>query len=357
MVKVKAHELRGRKKADLLKQLEDLKQELSTLRVTKVAGGAAGKVAKIHDVRKNVARVKTVLSQTTREQLRIYYKGKKYQPLDLRQKKTRAIRRRLTKHELTLKTLKQTKKDMHFPQRKKGILKLTLTNKKGIQVGEEDLVHLKALLKKKPSSICLKLTRNNLDIHSLQFVKNFIVWSAQLEIADLVIFKESGIEKEKIEKILNLCKEDLAFKQSNETMKQFNYRQFQINNDTFIIKTKGNLTVNVKFLSNCNFGSKSRFIEYLKSDLIKKKDVDLKKGVLVKNFIAKKENLKETCLVLNLNNLFDAFYLNNFSPFLFRLSEIFLIWNFNFWGRDDLIWEDFFNALCRYSNIEQRFGV
>ncbi|KAJ3226681.1 60S ribosomal protein L35, partial [Clydaea vesicula] len=117
-VKVKAHELRGRKKADLLKQLEDLKQELSTLRVTKVAGGAAGKVAKIHDVRKNVARVKTVLSQTTREQLRIYYKGKKYQPLDLRQKKTRAIRRRLTKHELGLKTLKQTKKDMHFPQRK-----------------------------------------------------------------------------------------------------------------------------------------------------------------------------------------------------------------------------------------------
>jgi hypothetical protein len=38
-------------------------------------------------------------------------------PLDLRYKKTRAIRRRLTKHEVNLVTEKQHKKDIHFPLR------------------------------------------------------------------------------------------------------------------------------------------------------------------------------------------------------------------------------------------------
>lgn len=48
-------------------------------------------------VRKSIARVLTVMNQKQRSNLREMYKGKKYQPLDLRAKKTRAIRRRLTK--------------------------------------------------------------------------------------------------------------------------------------------------------------------------------------------------------------------------------------------------------------------
>lgn len=48
-------------------------------------------------VRKSIARVLTVMNQKARQNLREYYKGKKYIPLDLRVKKTRAIRRRLTK--------------------------------------------------------------------------------------------------------------------------------------------------------------------------------------------------------------------------------------------------------------------
>lgn len=48
-------------------------------------------------VRKAIARVLTVIQSKTRENLRQFYKGKKHQPLDLRAKKTRAIRRRLTK--------------------------------------------------------------------------------------------------------------------------------------------------------------------------------------------------------------------------------------------------------------------
>jgi large subunit ribosomal protein L35e len=39
-------------------------------------------------------------------------------PLDLRYKKTRAIRRRLTHNEKTAITEKQHKKQIHFPQRK-----------------------------------------------------------------------------------------------------------------------------------------------------------------------------------------------------------------------------------------------
>ncbi|KAG5457449.1 MAG: hypothetical protein BJ554DRAFT_2532, partial [Olpidium bornovanus] len=169
---VRAYELRVKNKAELNKQLEELKQELASLRVQKVAGGASSKLAKmcvsrfscrgldgevwyparrrgrctgrrrtaravpmcreeIHDlrlrlsryscsngVRKSIARVNTVISQQTRDQLRLFYKKKKYLPLDLRPKKTRAIRRRLTSHEASRKTLKAQKKSIHFPRRK-----------------------------------------------------------------------------------------------------------------------------------------------------------------------------------------------------------------------------------------------
>ena len=48
-------------------------------------------------VRKSIARVLTVMNQKARQNLLEYYKDSKYLPLDLRTKKTRAIRRRLTK--------------------------------------------------------------------------------------------------------------------------------------------------------------------------------------------------------------------------------------------------------------------
>ena len=46
-VKLKAHELRGKSKDELTKQLEELKTELSQLRVHKVTGGAASKLSKM----------------------------------------------------------------------------------------------------------------------------------------------------------------------------------------------------------------------------------------------------------------------------------------------------------------------
>ena len=46
MGKLKVHELRTKNKGDLTKQLEELKTELAALRVAKVTGGAASKLAK-----------------------------------------------------------------------------------------------------------------------------------------------------------------------------------------------------------------------------------------------------------------------------------------------------------------------
>ncbi|KAF9093174.1 60S ribosomal protein L35 [Mortierella sp. AD031] len=118
---VKAYELRTKNKAELTKQLEELKQELASLKVQKIAGGSAGKLTKISAVRKSIARVMTVITQTQRAQLRLFYQKKNFLPLDLRVKKTRAIRRRLTKHEASVKTVKQQKKDTHFPLRKYAV--------------------------------------------------------------------------------------------------------------------------------------------------------------------------------------------------------------------------------------------
>jgi len=93
MGKIKCSELRNRKKEELTKQLDDLKTELAQLRVAKVTGGAASKLSKIRVVRKSIARVYIVMHQKQKENLRKFYKGKKYKPLDLRPKKTRAIRK------------------------------------------------------------------------------------------------------------------------------------------------------------------------------------------------------------------------------------------------------------------------
>jgi len=119
--KVKTGQLWGKSKEDLTKQLDELKTELGQLRVQKIAGGAASKLTRIHDLRKSIARVLTVINANQRAQLRLFYKNKKYLPLDLRPKQTRAIRRRLSKYESGLITEKQRKRETHFPQRKYAV--------------------------------------------------------------------------------------------------------------------------------------------------------------------------------------------------------------------------------------------
>ncbi|CAB5371907.1 unnamed protein product [Rhizophagus irregularis] len=74
---------------------------------SKIAGGAASKLTKLREVRKSIARVNTLIT--------------KNKPLDLRPKKTRAIRRRLTKYEVNKRTKRAHEKAIHFPQRKYAV--------------------------------------------------------------------------------------------------------------------------------------------------------------------------------------------------------------------------------------------
>merc|ERR1712188_189903 len=116
MAKLKVSDLRTKSKQELLNQLKDLKAELALLRVAKVTGGAPNKLSKIKVVRLSIARVLTVISQNQKA-----YEGKQYKPLDLRVKKTRAIRKALTKEQKSLKTVKEQKKAAQFSLRKYAI--------------------------------------------------------------------------------------------------------------------------------------------------------------------------------------------------------------------------------------------
>jgi large subunit ribosomal protein L35e len=113
-----AYELRTKSKDELEQQLVSLKQELANLKVQKLTRPS---LPKIGTVRKDIARVLTIINLNQRESVRAFYAGKKYQPKDLRAKKTRALRRKLTKFEASQVTEKQKKKQIAFPQRKFAI--------------------------------------------------------------------------------------------------------------------------------------------------------------------------------------------------------------------------------------------
>jgi len=69
-------------------------------------------------VRKNIARTLTVMNLKQRANLREFYKGKKFQPLDFRPKMTRALRRKMTADERKAQTERQHKKKVHFGNRR-----------------------------------------------------------------------------------------------------------------------------------------------------------------------------------------------------------------------------------------------
>ena len=111
-----------------------------------MTGGAASKLAKIKVVRKSIARVLTVYNQTQKARLRNFLGKKKFVPTDLRVKRTRAIRRKLSTKQvrtgdmilasssmrlfadptfsslqLAKKTTKQQKKLANFPPRRYAV--------------------------------------------------------------------------------------------------------------------------------------------------------------------------------------------------------------------------------------------
>ena len=117
MNKVRAHTLRKYEEAKLVEELTAHRKELAALRVSKVSQQQV-KLTKIRSVRKNIAKVLTVLSEKRIQSARDEFKKKRYTPVDLRQKKNRAFRRRLTPFEAKKQTTRQAKKSATTKVRK-----------------------------------------------------------------------------------------------------------------------------------------------------------------------------------------------------------------------------------------------
>ena len=134
-----AKEYRKKNKDELLNDLKKLREDLQKIRFTKGSGTAVAKLSKIKDLRKQIARVLTIIRENKKEEVvkglrekvtKEVKDGKeevkttiknlkmKHIPLDLRPKLTRAMRRRMTKFERKLVTLKQLKRKLNFPMRK-----------------------------------------------------------------------------------------------------------------------------------------------------------------------------------------------------------------------------------------------
>ena len=142
-----AKEFRGKKNEELLGELKKMREELQKIRFTRSSGTAVSKLSKIKDLRKQIARILTVIRENKKldvvkslrervskkeekedkdkkdkkeEEVKTTIKNLKMKhiPLDLRPKLTRAMRRRMTKFERKLVTLRQLKRKLNFPMRK-----------------------------------------------------------------------------------------------------------------------------------------------------------------------------------------------------------------------------------------------
>ena len=69
-------------------------------------------------LRKDIARLLTIINEKRRDASRLAFKKKKYKPIDQRVKGTRASRRKLTAYEKSRKTAKELKKRNCNPLRK-----------------------------------------------------------------------------------------------------------------------------------------------------------------------------------------------------------------------------------------------
>ena len=135
-----AKEYRKKNTSDLLNDLKKLREDLQKIRFTKGTGTAVAKLTKIKELRKQIARILTIIRENRKEEVvkglreRVKKEEKdgkeeevkttiknlklKHIPLDLRPKLTRSMRRRMTKFERRLVTLRQLKRKLNFPMRK-----------------------------------------------------------------------------------------------------------------------------------------------------------------------------------------------------------------------------------------------
>jgi len=116
------HKIRESDSNAIRANIEKLKDELRTLRNAKASSGSATKLAKIKQVRKNIARNLTILNQKERITLAgNLHKSSGKRAVFLRTKLTRAVRRRLTTHQRTKQITKVQKRQENFPLRRYGL--------------------------------------------------------------------------------------------------------------------------------------------------------------------------------------------------------------------------------------------
>ena len=137
---ISAKAYRKKNNTELLADLKKLREDLQQIRFTRVSGTAVSKLSKIKTLRKEIARVLTILRENKKNEVIANLKNRikkekkddkeeeiketiknlkvKHIPIDLRAKKTRAQRKALTKFENNLLTLKQLKRKLNFPKRK-----------------------------------------------------------------------------------------------------------------------------------------------------------------------------------------------------------------------------------------------
>ena len=113
-----AKKLRGQSRPELEATLLSLKKELAELRVKQATGTNPQKLVKIKEFRHGIARVKGTITQQQRHEVRKFFEGKKYKPLDLRPRTTRAQRRALTPKQANAKTLRAQKRISRIKGRK-----------------------------------------------------------------------------------------------------------------------------------------------------------------------------------------------------------------------------------------------
>ena len=135
---IKAAELVKRQgEGELLQELKKQREELQNIRFTKVSGTAVAKLSKIKVLRKNIARILTVINNNSKQKVirdlrnRFRKEGEevvldrtvknlkaKRLPTNLRMKKTRAMRRALTKSQDRKVNVRVLKQRLNFPLRK-----------------------------------------------------------------------------------------------------------------------------------------------------------------------------------------------------------------------------------------------
>lgn len=119
-----AKNLRNLSKPELEKKLDELKQELFQLRVSKVTNTQnSGVLSNMKKIRAGIARILTIMAENERtEVMKVYKKKRKNLPLDLRPKFTRAWRRRLVAKHANIERPRIAKRNSKYPVRKFAVL-------------------------------------------------------------------------------------------------------------------------------------------------------------------------------------------------------------------------------------------